>query len=64
VIEREVNFNELQQFDAAFITGTSPKILPIKKIDNFTFNHQNKIVRQLMKKYDELIAGYLKQRIP
>lgn len=59
VIEREVNFNELQQFDAAFITGTSPKILPIKKIDSFTFNHQNKIVRQLMKKYNELIAGYL-----
>lgn len=63
VIEREVNFSELNHFDAAFITGTSPKILPIKKIDGFTFNHQNKIVRQLMKSYDVLIAEYLKQRI-
>lgn len=63
VIERDLNFSELKHFDAAFITGTSPKILPIKKIDGFTFNHQNKIVRQLMKSYDDLIAGYLKQRI-
>lgn len=63
VIEREVNLSELQQFDAAFITGTSPKILPIKKIDSFTFNHQNIVVRQLMESYNVLIYRYLKQRI-
>jgi branched-chain amino acid aminotransferase len=61
VIEREVNLNELQHFDAAFITGTSPKILPIRQIDGFTFNPQNVIVRQLMKRYDDLIEGYLKK---
>jgi branched-chain amino acid aminotransferase len=63
VIESEVNISELKQFDAAFITGTSPKILPIKKTEGFTFNHQNKVVRQLMKSYDDLIDGYLKKRI-
>lgn len=60
VSEREVNINELHEFDAAFITGTSPKILPIHKIDGFSFNPQNEIVRLLMKSYDELIEGYLK----
>jgi len=59
VIERDLKISELKHFNAAFITGTSPKILPIKKIDSFTFNYQNKVVRQLMKKYNELIAGYL-----
>ena len=61
VNEREVDFNELQHFDAAFITGTSPKILPIQQIEGFTFNPQNEIVRQLMKSYDDLIEGYLNQ---
>jgi branched-chain amino acid aminotransferase len=59
VNEREVDFKELQHFDAAFITGTSPKILPIQQIDGFTFNPHNEIVRQLMKSYDDLIDGYL-----
>jgi branched-chain amino acid aminotransferase len=61
VIEREVNLNELQHFDAAFITGTSPKILPIQQIDGFSINPQNELVRQLMKSYDNLIEGYLKK---
>jgi branched-chain amino acid aminotransferase len=50
----------LKHFDAAFITGTSPKILPISKIDGFSFNPKNDIVRQLMKRYEDLIVAYLK----
>ncbi len=61
VIEREVNFSELQAFDAAFITGTSPKILPIVKIDAFKFNPQNEIVGKLIKRYNDLIENYLMQ---
>lgn len=61
IIEREISFSELKAFDAAFITGTSPKILPIVKIDAFKFNSQNEIVGQLMKRYDELIDSYLKK---
>jgi branched-chain amino acid aminotransferase len=59
VAEREVDLNELQHFDAAFITGTSPKILPIQKIDGYAFNPHNEIVRQLMNSYDDLIGEYL-----
>jgi branched-chain amino acid aminotransferase len=63
VTEREVSFNELQAFSAAFLTGTSPKILPILKIDGFKFNPQNEIVGQLMKMYDALIEAYLKMPV-
>ena len=63
MIEREVNFSELSQFDAAFITGTSPKILPIRQIDAFKFNVQNEIVRNLMEKYDLLIEKYLQDSV-
>jgi branched-chain amino acid aminotransferase len=48
VHEKEVSVNELHRFEAAFITGTSPKILPIRQIDGNTFNPENTILRQLM----------------
>ena len=60
IVEREVSFSELHNFSAAFITGTSPKILPIIKIDAFKFNSKNETVRLLMNNYDELINRYLK----
>ena len=62
VVERELKISELKHFDAAFITGTSPKILPISKIDGFSFNPKNDIVRQLMKSYEDLIVAYLKSQ--
>ncbi len=63
VVEREINFSELQAFDAAFITGTSPKILPILKIDGFKFNPQNQIVGQLIERYNGLIELYVKKTV-
>jgi branched-chain amino acid aminotransferase len=59
LFEQVINFSDLVDFDAAFITGTSPKILPIRQIDEFIFNPDNKIVRQMMESYDELIDIYL-----
>lgn len=62
VVEKEVNFSDLKSYDAAFITGTSPKILPISKIDAFKFNPQNEIVKKLMHSYDVIISNYTLQR--
>jgi branched-chain amino acid aminotransferase len=59
VKETEIELNKLSNYDAAFITGTSPKILPIKKVDQITFIPQNEIVRQLITSYDVLIENYL-----
>lgn len=60
VNETEIDLAELKYYDAGFITGTSPKILPIEKIEHFEFNPQNEIVRQLIKSYDDLIENYLR----
>ncbi len=59
VTEKEVNISALHDFDAAFITSTSPKILPVRQIDGLKFNPQNEVVRLLMKSYDDLIERYL-----
>lgn len=57
-VEEDVKWEDLKNFQAAFITGTSPKILPIKQIDEIRFDPQNKIVRQLIRSYDDLIERY------
>ena len=59
VVERSIDWSEIGQFDAAFITGTSPKILPVRKIIDFVFDPANALVVQLMAAYDQKIAAYL-----
>ena len=59
-IEKKVHYDELSRFEAAFLTGTSRKILPIQSIDNHVFNSQNKLLRDLMFWYDQMLDGYVR----
>ncbi len=60
VLEKDVLLDDLPHFQAAFITGTSPKILPVSQIGKGKFDPQNQMVQQLRKNYDELIFNYIK----
>jgi branched-chain amino acid aminotransferase len=51
---------ELPLMDGAFITGTSPRILPVRAIDNLKFNPSNDISQLLMSKLKEKISNYIK----
>lgn len=64
--DRQIDFEEqtiqlchLNKFDAAFVTGTSPKVLPIAQIDAFRFNPHHEILKRMMVLYDQLILDYL-----
>ena len=61
LIERAIQVNELAQFDAAFLTGTSPKVLPISNIGSTTFEPTNKFLQKLIKLYNDEINLYLKE---
>jgi len=50
--EKAVSTNELASFDAAFITGTSPQVLPISNIENICFDVNNFILRKLMQLFN------------
>lgn len=54
-----LDYSKLSHVDAAFITGTSPKILPIKSIDNISLKLPNQIIDDLTEKYELLIREYL-----
>ena len=62
LIERAVNLSELADFEAVFITGTSPKVLPVKSIGNLSFQTQNPEVCKLMDAYTLLIQEYIRNK--
>jgi len=60
VIEQSVSVNEIIEFDAVFLTGTSPKVLPVRSIEKTIFGTDNEFVLELIDRYDLMIADYLK----
>lgn len=60
VIEEAVNYKEIKFFDALFISGTSPKVLPVSKVDKYAFNSaENTVLLDILKKYDEMVNDYI-----
>ena len=57
--EKNISYKELESFDALFISGTSPKILPIKEVNGMKFNIEDVTMRKLMKAFDEEIENYI-----
>lgn len=54
IYEEKVNYLDIKKMDAIFISGTSPKILPVKSIGESVFDSSNNIiVKKIMQLYDE-----------
>ena len=57
VVQKAVTKEDLPQIEAAFLTGTSIKVLPIAKIDGVMYNSStHPLVQKLMKSFDEYIG--------
>lgn len=63
VIERAVSKAEISDFDAVFLTGTSPKVLPVRVIGKQMFDVRNKAVLRLMDSYNQLIQNYIRNEM-
>jgi branched-chain amino acid aminotransferase len=59
IIEEGVQFADIQQMDAVFLSGTSLKVLPVNFWANQRFNTKNKTLRTIMKIYDQAIEDYI-----
>jgi branched-chain amino acid aminotransferase len=57
LIEDSISINDLNSVEALFLTGTSPKILPVCRIDDHLFNVGHPMMRTLMETYDQLIRA-------
>lgn len=53
--EENIAETDIIQADAIFLTGTSPDVLPIKKVNEFEFKTQNIILKQIMTAFEKLL---------
>lgn len=60
VEEVEYKYLDVNKLDGMFISGTSPKVLPINSINDITLDPNNGIVRRLMLEYDNEVSKYIK----
>lgn len=58
--EERIKYTLINNYDALFITGTSPKVLPISKINDIEFaSSSNAIVIDIMKDYNKIVEEYI-----
>ncbi len=60
--EEAIHYSAIAEFDTAFLTGTSPKVLPVKSIGTAIFDVNNLYVEKLMASYNQKIQEYLDLR--
>ena len=60
IIQKNININDINNYDAAFLTGTSPKVIKINSIDNNLLN-DNELIQLIANCYDEKIEEYIEK---
>jgi branched-chain amino acid aminotransferase len=58
--ERTISTDTLDDLVSVFISGTSPKVLPVKQIDDFFFDVAHPLLRLLMNQFEDLVLNSLK----
>lgn len=60
VNEVKIHSNEINNMDGFFICGTSPKVLPINKVDTVSYDVDNELIQKVKDGYENLIDKYIK----
>jgi len=62
VLKEKIAFSSLSQYDSAFLTGTSPQILPIRHINALSFDVNHHLLKFLLKSYRDELADYIEKQ--
>lgn len=62
VIMEAVNINDLPLYEACFITGTSPRVLPVRQIGDIRFNVSNTLIYNIHNLLNQLIFNHINQQ--
>jgi branched-chain amino acid aminotransferase len=66
IVYEAVRASEIHTFQSAFITGTSPMVLPVKSIEDHLFRTDNDVIKRLILLYRQLasdsIINYQKRK--
>lgn len=62
LIEKNINFEDVKNMDGLFISGTSPKVLPIKTVGSVEFNSaKNLVIKDIADGYNNKISQYIEE---
>lgn len=61
VIKKDIPFTEIPDFEGAFLTGSSPKVLPIYSLNRINFNPGLPLIKKIIRLYDQEINEYLEK---
>ena len=62
-IEQDIYKDEIADFDAVFLTGTSINVLPVKSINNTHYDSvNNELVRSLINDFNKFTNEYIDMR--
>jgi branched-chain amino acid aminotransferase len=59
VVEAPIPLSTLGQFEAAFLSGTSPGVLPVRKIEAWKFKADNPLLQGVVASYQRLMKSSL-----
>ena len=59
VMEKLIPMDSLSHYPSAFISGTSPKVLPVKRLNDFSFDVSHPVLLKLRDQFEELILKNL-----
>lgn len=59
ISEKPITIKEAGNFSAMFITGTSRKILPVRKFDQYIYRVDDPLLRDLIRYYDQMLLNYI-----
>lgn len=59
IVEEAILVDQIDQFDAVFLTGTSPKVLPVARVGNLNYSASNSSVLALIDEYNGVINNYI-----
>ena len=62
LFEEAVPESDVFKFDAVFLAGTSPKVLPVRSVGNHKFNTELRSVADLMNSYNQMIERYIQHK--
>jgi branched-chain amino acid aminotransferase len=57
VIEQAITLEAAANMQNCFISGTSPKVLPIRALDDLKFSAGSKVIRSIMEAFDQLVVS-------
>ena len=63
IIEKPTPLDEINSVSTCFISGTSPKILPVKQLNDSFFSTSHPVLSLMMRKFDELLQANLESLI-